>query len=195
VLRLLLLATAAERHSSEGGEPAPDHEAGHTGDDHRLLLVEPKLGAPIGQANDLAAQPLQRVAQLRSVLLDRGADLVGAACRHQLPPSVLVVTVCRIFFASSIAIVGVGAPMRSLRHANRNAASAMNKRAPNTIAKPTQMSPVPPIRIASSAHATVTSAITNANIPNTAPAAIATVPRTMLDTFVVTSAFASSISS
>ena len=54
-------------------------------------------------------------AELLAVLLDRGADLLGRAGRHQEAASVAV-TVSRIFFASSIAIVGAGGvPLRIAR--------------------------------------------------------------------------------
>ena len=50
-----------------------------------------------------------------AVLLDRSADLLGRAGRHQEAASVAV-TVSRIFFASSIAIVGAGGlPLRTAR--------------------------------------------------------------------------------
>src|SRR5205085_7373340 len=121
---------------AERVDPATDHEARDAGSDYRLRLMAVKLGAPVGQPHDFASQSLERDAQLLAVLLDRGTDLVRRARRHQLPPSGFAVTVSRIFFASSIAIDGVGAPTRSLRHANRNAPSDRKVRTPSTIANP-----------------------------------------------------------
>src|ERR1019366_6916183 len=89
---------------------------GHPGADQDLGLVAEQLRAPVGQPHDLDPELLDRTAELMAVLLDRCADLLRAAGGHQSPPPGL--TVARIFLASSMASLGVGAPTFSLRHAN-----------------------------------------------------------------------------
>src|SRR4029077_13433183 len=105
----------------------------HPGDDHQLPTVAAQLRAPVGEPRHLTAQPDQRLPQLLAVLLDRGADLIGSAGGHQLPPSEdPAATVSRIFLASSIAIFGVGGPTLSLRQANIPAPTVSASRSPNT---------------------------------------------------------------
>src|SRR5436305_1655360 len=153
------------------------------------------LPAPIGEADHLAAQPIERLPKLDPVLLDRCPDLLRAAGRHQPVPSDFAATVSRIFLASSKAIFGVGAPTRNLRHANRKAPIARTASTPVVMAKPIQMSPATSPMIASMPQARASRARTSMNTPNTAPAAIAAAPRAMLATFTIISALASSISS
>src|SRR6185312_5987735 len=100
---LAAATAAAEQDPRRPGDAAADHEAGDRGGDQRLSSVLAELAAPVRQRDDLGAQRLDRAAELDAVLLDRGADLLGRAGRHQEATSVAV-TVSRIFFASSIAI-------------------------------------------------------------------------------------------
>ena len=66
---------------------------------------------------------------------------------------------------------------------SRRTATARIARIPNTIRNPTQMSPAPWTRIASSAQANASSPMKIANTPNTAPAATAIVPLSRLMAF------------
>ena len=118
-----LAPPAPEGERAERGDAAAEHEPGHP--------------APISicgwWARSCARQSVSLTTSTRSfstdvpsshaVLLDRVPDLLGAcgraACGIRRPPPRS--TVARIFLASSIAIVGVGAPTWSLRQANRNA--------------------------------------------------------------------------
>src|SRR4051794_33364161 len=73
---------AAPEEATDRSDAAADDEAGDRGADEHLLLVRGDLLAPVGDLGHLAAQAGQRVRQLHPVGLDRGADLLGGACRH-----------------------------------------------------------------------------------------------------------------
>src|SRR5450755_3274109 len=184
-----LAGAATEGQRADGGDPASEHETGDAGRDHDLGLVVAQLGAPVGELDDLQAEVVEGGAEVLAVALDGVADLLGAALGHQV--SLPELMVARIFSASSIAIFGIGAPTFSLRRANTNAPAVSSSRMTMTMAKPSHRSPVASLI----AQAMVSSTKTRANTPNTAPTATAAAPRAMLDTFSVTSALASSISS
>src|ERR1700741_1253342 len=77
-------AAAEGERADRAQTPAEDEsEPGGRGD--RLRLMNAKLRAPVGQAHHLAAQPLERCAQLLAVLLDRGPDLIRGPGWHQVP--------------------------------------------------------------------------------------------------------------
>ena len=66
-----------------------------------------------------------------------------------------MLTVARIFFASSIAMSGVGEPTLSLRQANTKAPTVSANSTPVTIANPTQIDPAESVRMASRPQAIV----------------------------------------
>src|SRR3954465_6166796 len=113
------LAPAAEE-PADGGDPAADDEAGHGRADDDLLLVLHELAAPVGQDRDLVAQALDRCAELLAVGLDRGADLLGRARRHQRR---FQRKVRLILPASSIAISGTGGVLSFKKRAARKPAT------------------------------------------------------------------------
>src|SRR4051795_10106148 len=95
----------APEDAGEGGDAAADHEAGHGRADQHLLAVTRQLRAPVRELVDLALQVVDRVLQLLAGRLDRRADLLGGTAGHQRRASSIA---ARVFFASSIAICGVG---------------------------------------------------------------------------------------
>src|SRR3954465_453990 len=95
----------APEDAGEGGDAAADHEAGHGGADQHLLAVTRELRAPVRELVDLALQVVDRVLELLPGRLHRHADLLGGAPGHQGRASSIA---ARVFFASSIAIWGVG---------------------------------------------------------------------------------------
>src|SRR5579875_1171666 len=191
---LTALLLPAEERVERPADAAGEHESGGRRRHLQVLLVAPHLRAPVGQLPDLIAQQNERHSKLLAVLLHGGADLLRGAVRHQ-PFPVEVVTVSRIFLASSIAIVGAGGPTLIIFRASKTAMIASSSRAPVTIAKPIQMSPTPLTRIASSAQAIVIKPVIRAKSPKTAPAPKAATPRSMLMPFCLTSVLASSIAS
>src|SRR3954465_14055869 len=107
----------APEDAGEGGDAAADHEAGHGGADQHLLAVTRELRAPVRELVDLALQVVDRVLELLPGLLDGGADLLGRAAGHQRRASSIA---ARVFFASSIAISGIGGdPFLNARRAIR----------------------------------------------------------------------------
>src|SRR5262249_52534771 len=110
--------------------PAADDEAGDGGADHHLALVPAQLRAPVGGLDDLAAQVVDRGAELDAVGLDRAADLLRRARRAHVDLSI----VCLISWASSIAICGVrGVLLRNSPAAVNPAITASRISTPNTI--------------------------------------------------------------
>src|SRR3954451_24321928 len=94
----------APENAREARYPAADQEAGHGGPDQHLLAVTRELRAPVGQLRDLRLQVVHRVLQLLPRVLDRGADLLRRTCHQRRASSIAA----RVFFASSIAIWGIG---------------------------------------------------------------------------------------
>ena len=75
---------AAGQQPGHRRDPAAEHEARDGGADHHLLLVVAQVLAPVGDLGDLAAQLLDREAELGAVGLDRAPDLLRCACAgHQ----------------------------------------------------------------------------------------------------------------
>src|SRR5581483_1868194 len=109
----------------------------------QLALVAAQVAAPVGDVGDLSAQAVQRDGQLHPIGLDRAADLRGRALGHQPPlpagpgPSPLL-TVCLIFFASSIAISGTGGAPFFTAFAASSPASAPSSSRITAIAKKPQ---------------------------------------------------------
>ncbi len=104
-------------------------------------------------------------------------------------------TVSLIFFPSSIAILGVGAPTLSFFQAKVKAPPVMTRRMTSTMRKPSHRLPAPLTKIPSNTQASVSRKKITAKTPNTAPAATAAAPRARLEAFWIISVLASSISS
>ena len=140
-----------------------------------------KLRAPVGHPLHLDAELLERGAELLAVVprSRRGSPPgVRAGIRSAAPG--LALTVSRIFLASSIAIVGAGAPTLNARQANRNAPTASSEQQHEG---DQEAEPQAADRASSSPRPSVPRPITTAKIPNTAPAATAAAPRAIFDTF------------
>ena len=78
-------AAAAGQQAGHRGDPAAEHEARDGGADDHLALVGAQLRAPVGRLGDLAAQLLDRDAELGAVGLDRAPDLLRGAARSSAP--------------------------------------------------------------------------------------------------------------
>src|ERR1700733_4064155 len=107
-------------------QPRADQQPDDRGADRDFAAVALDVRAPVGQARHLSAQLLHRYGELHAVRLDRAADLVRRALRHQpsapgpaagygtLPAAASVgfapagPTLSRILRASSIAMLGTG---------------------------------------------------------------------------------------
>src|SRR3954452_2350552 len=127
------LAVTAEHR----GDPAADDEAGDGCADDGGALVSGQLRPPIGQLLDLRLEDVDRVRELGARLLDRSADLGGAARALRIGHRFCSIRSPRMSLASSIAMSGVGgAPFLIQRSPMKPAIAANMKRKPNTMMKP-----------------------------------------------------------
>src|SRR5919204_4467939 len=97
--------SAPAEQPGRGGAAAADQEAGDRGADDHGALVLSELTPPVRELADLSLEVVQRVLELRAGGLERVADLLRRAARHQPRASS---STARVFFASSIASSGLG---------------------------------------------------------------------------------------
>src|SRR5437763_494466 len=187
---LLRRPLAPAEQPEHGGHPAADHEAGHRCSDDRLAPVLHELAPPVGDLADLRLEVVQRVLELPAGLLDGEPDLGGRAGGHQLRASS---SARFVFCASSIASSGVGGvPFLIIRRPNSAAAAARSSSAPVVIPKPTQIFTLSQLTNPQESVSRAKMSINSAKNPASPNAAA---PLAIRETFCVTSALASAISS